>query len=203
MDESTLAEGVAILAGRDPDLAQIIQRFGPPPLWAREPGFATLLQIILEQQVSLASARAAYRRLEGVVPAITPENFLRLEDVTLREVGFSRQKTGYGRALASALIDGTFDLAGLSELPDDRARDVLVGLRGVGPWTADTYLLIALGRPNVWPAGDIALQAAIREVKRLPKRPSPGEIVEVAEVWQPWRAVAARILWFHYLGGRE
>ena len=202
LEEATLAEGVAVLSKRDLDLAGIVQRFGPPPLWARKPGFATLLQIILEQQVSLASARAAYGRLEGVIPAITPEHFLGLDDVTLREVGFSRQKAGYGRTLASALIDETLDLAGLARLPDEAARNTLVGLRGVGLWTADTYLLMALGRPDVWPAGDIALQAAVREVKQLAHRPSHDEMVELAEGWRPWRAVAARILWVHYLGGR-
>lgn len=197
-----LAEGTAILSAQDPDLAATVRRFGPPPMWARKPGFATLLQIILEQQVSLASARAAYDRLRAVIPAVTPENFLTLDDATLRKAGFSRQKAGYGRSLASALVGGSFDLAVIAELPDDQARDTLIGLRGVGPWTADTYLLIALGRPDVWPAGDIALQAAVRDVKGMPTRPSHGEMVAVAEAWRPWRSVAARILWFHYLGGR-
>lgn len=202
LEESTLAEGVACLSARDSDLAGIVERFGPPPLWDRNPGFATLLQIILEQQVSLASARAAYGRLEAACPAVTPENFVTLDDATLREVGFSRQKSGYGRNLALALIDQTLDLASLAGLPDLAARDALVGLKGIGPWTADTYLLMALGRPDVWPAGDIALQTAVREVKRLQHRPSHDEMVELAEAWRPWRAVAARILWFHYLGGR-
>ncbi|MGZ8754937.1 MAG: DNA-3-methyladenine glycosylase family protein [Acidimicrobiia bacterium] len=197
-----LAEGTAILSARDPDLAATVRRFGPPPMWARKPGFATLLQIILEQQVSLASARAAYDRLRAVIPAVTPENFLTLDDATLRKAGFSRQKAGYGRFLASALVGGSLDLAVIAELPDEQARDTLIGLRGVGPWTADTYLLIALGRPDVWPAGDIALQAAVRDVKGMPTRPSHDEMVEVAEAWRPWRSVAARILWFHYLGGR-
>jgi len=200
--ESQLAEAASVLSARDPDLAATVKRFGPPPMWARRPGFATLLQIILEQQVSLASARAAYKRLSAAIPAVTPENFLTLDDETLRTVGFSRQKAGYGRFLASALVDGSFDLDAVASLSDDHARDALVGLRGVGPWTADTYLLMALGRPDVWPAGDIALQAAVREVKGMQTRPSYDEMVEVAEEWRPWRSVAARILWFHYLGGR-
>jgi DNA-3-methyladenine glycosylase II len=200
--ESQLAEAASVLSARDPDLAATVKRFGPPPMWARRPGFATLLQIILEQQVSLASARAAYNRLSVAIPAVTPENFLTLDDETLRTVGFSRQKAGYGRFLASALVDGSFDLDAVASLSDDHARDALVGLRGVGPWTADTYLLMALGRPDVWPAGDIALQSAVREVKGMQTRPSYDEMVEVAEEWRPWRSVAARILWFHYLGGR-
>ncbi|MDH3260400.1 MAG: DNA-3-methyladenine glycosylase 2 family protein [Acidimicrobiia bacterium] len=202
LSETVLAEGAAILSERDPDLAGVVRRYGPPPLWAREPCFATLLQIILEQQVSLASARAAYGRLDGVIPAVTPEAFLTLDDATLRAVGFSRQKAGYGRSLAAALIDGSFDLDAVAGLPDERAREELVGLKGVGPWTADTYLLMALGRPDVWPAGDIALQAAVRDLKNLPARPSHDEMVGLAEVWRPLRAVAARILWFHYLGGK-
>jgi DNA-3-methyladenine glycosylase II len=201
LEESTLAEGVACLSRRDSDLAGIVERFGLPPLWDRNPGFATLLQIILEQQVSLASARAAYGRLEAAVPAVTPANFLALDDATLREVGFSRQKAGYGRNLALALIEETLDLSALAGLPDEAARDALAGLKGIGPWTADTYLLMALGRPDVWPAGDVALQTAVREVKQLQHRPSHDEMVELAEAWRPWRAVAARILWFHYLGG--
>ena len=200
--ESQLAEAASVLSARDPDLAATVKHFGPPPMWARRPGFATLLQIILEQQVSLASARAAYKRLSAAIPAVTPENFLTLDDETLRTVGFSRQKAGYGRFLASVLVDGSFDLDAVASLSDDHAREVLVGLRGVGPWTADTYLLMALGRPDVWPAGDIALQAAVREVKGMQTRPSYDEMVEVAEEWRPWRSVAARILWFHYLGGR-
>jgi DNA-3-methyladenine glycosylase II len=128
---------------------------------------------------------------------------LTLNDVRLREVGFSRQKAGYGRFLAAALIDGTFDLAAVADLSDDQARRQLIGLRGVGSWTADTYLLMALGRPDVWPAGDIALQTAARDVKGLPARPSHDEMVALAEGWRPWRAIAARILWFHYLGGRR
>ncbi len=202
LQESALQEGVAVLSRRDADLAASVRQHGQPPMWARQPGFATLLNIILEQQVSLASARAAYGRLAALIPAVTPEHFLTLDDVRLREVGFSRQKAGYGRFLASALIDGTFDLAAMAELSDERARQELIELKGIGSWTADTYLLMALGRRDVWPAGDIALQTAMQDIKSLPARPSQTEMIELAEGWRPWRAVAARILWFHYLGGR-
>ena len=202
LDKAALAEGVGILSERDSDLAASVRRYGLPPLWSREPGFATLLQIILEQQVSLASARAAYDRLDVVIPAVTPENFLSLDDATLRAVGFSRQKAGYGRAMATALIAGSFDIDGLANLSDEHARDSLVGQRGVGLWTADIYLLMVLGRPDVWPAGDIALQTAMSDLKSLPTRPSQEEMIELAEEWRPWRAVAARILWYHYLGGK-
>ena len=202
LNHARLAEGIGILSGRDPDLAATVHRFGPPPLWAREPGFATLLQIILEQQVSLASARAAYDRLADSIPSVTPENFLLLDDTTLRGVGFSRQKARYGRVLASAIIDGSFDLTAVARRPDEQARKALMSLTGVGAWTADTYLLMALLRPDVWPAGDIALQASLHDLKGLASRPSPKALIDLAEPWRPWRAVAARILWFHYLGGR-
>lgn len=201
LNEATLAEGAAILAERDPDLADTVRRYGPPPLWAREPGFATLLEIILEQQVSLASAEAAYARLLEVVGLLTPDAFLALDDPTLRQVGFSRQKARYGRLLAQALVTGSIDLETIARLEDHAARQALTALQGVGPWTADTYLLMALLRPDVWPAGDIALQTAVRELKSLPTRPSAEEMTDLAEPWRPWRAVAARILWFHYLGG--
>ena len=199
---TSLAEGVGVLAARDPDLAGVVEQYGSPPLWGRDPGFATLLKIILEQQVSLASAAAAYERLLDVLGSLTPGAFLALDDTTLRRVGFSRQKTRYGRMLAEALLDGSLDLESIERLDDDQARESLTSLKGIGPWTADTYLLMALGRPDVWPAGDIALQAAVQDLKGRPARPSPDEMIELAAPWRPWRAVAARILWFHYLGGQ-
>ncbi len=203
LDETTLAEGATTLTDQDPDLAGVVHRYGTSPLWSREPGFATLLKIILEQQVSLASARAAYDRLVNAVPSVRPEHFLSLDDMALRAIGFSRQKASYGRHLARALLDGSLDLEMIERLDDDAARTTLTSLKGIGPWTADTYLLMALKRPDVWPAADVALQAAVSDVKGLPFRPSTEAMVDVAEPWRPWRAVAARILWFHYLRGRE
>ena len=202
LTEATLQEGVTELAGRDPDLGRAVDRYGPPPLWDRKPGFATLLKTILEQQVSLASAAAAFDRLMEVVGVLTPESFLAQDDATLRQAGFSRQKARYGRILSSALMDESLDLEVIGDLGDDEAREALTALTGIGLWTADTYLLMALRRPDVWPAGDIALQAAVADLKGLPARPSPEEMIELAEAWRPWRAVAARILWFHYLDGR-
>jgi DNA-3-methyladenine glycosylase II len=190
------------LCERDADLAGVVARFGPPPLWARAPGFATLIQIVLEQQVSLASARAAYERLVAVIGPPTPDRFLSLDDGALRAVGFSRQKAGYVRLLARALSAGELDLARFDALADADARAGLMSLKGIGAWSADIYLLMALGRADVWPSGDIALAAAAREVKRLGTRPSPEELTQIAERWRPWRAVAARVLWHHYLSTR-
>ena len=199
LTEFTLYEAVTELAQRDPDLGAVVARHGPPPLWAREPGFPTLVLLILEQQVSLASARAAYNRLVAATGTVTPAGLLALSDDELRAAGFSRQKTGYARALAQAILDGAFDPDGLADLDDDGVRCELTSLKGIGPWTAEIYLLMVLRRPDAWPAGDLALAAAAQQVKGLAARPSPAELVELAEAWRPWRAAAARILWHHYL----
>lgn len=202
LTEELLARGVRILSRRDPDLARIVKTHGPPPMWARRPGFSTLIHIILEQQVSLASARAAYLRLRAAISPITPRRFLTLSDARLKAVGFSRQKTGYGRGLARAILDGQLDLDGLKRLDDASARSALLALRGIGPWTADIYLLMALRRPDVWPHGDLALAVAAQRVKSLSARPSYDELASMSDAWRPWRAVAARLLWHDYLSRR-
>ncbi len=197
----SLLEAVRALGAGDPALAASVERFGPPPLWAREASFATLVHMILEQQVSLASARAAFDRLRAELGEITPARFLALDDGALRRMGFSRQKTGYARDLALAMTDG-FDLARLVRLPDDVARVELMRLRGVGRWTADVFLTMCLLRPDVWPHGDQALATGAMEVFGLAERPTFDELSTLAERWRPYRAVGARILWHHYLGVR-
>ena len=198
LTDESLRTAVETLAAFDSDLARVVAAFGCPPLWGRRPGFPTLLHIILEQQVSLASAPAAFDRLAAAGP-VTPENLLRLNDTELRVIGFSRQKAGYARGLALALASGELDLEALAEIEDRTAHRMLVGLKGIGPWTADIYLLMALGRPDIWPVGDIALLQAMQELKRLPQRPSNEMALTIAEGWRPWRAAAARILWHWYL----
>jgi DNA-3-methyladenine glycosylase II len=198
---ATLPDALADLTGRDLRLARIVAEFGPPPLWARKPGFPTLLRIILEQQVSLASARAAFDRLLAVATPLTPERFLELDDVTLKTAGFSRQKTRYGRELARAILSGDLDLAALAALDDHAVHAELTKIVGIGRWTADIYLLMALCRPDAWPAGDLALAIAARGAFDLPSVPSPSELTALGEPWRPWRAVAARILWHFYLSG--
>jgi DNA-3-methyladenine glycosylase II len=194
----TLRSAARRLADGDPALAASYRRFGPPPLWAREPSYATLVHLILEQQVSLASAQAAFDRLAGALGAVEPAPFLALDDAELRAIGFSRQKAGYARDLALALTDG-FDLDALAALPDDDVRARLVALRGIGRWTADVYLTMCLLRPDVWPHGDQALATAAMEVSGSPRRPTFAQLGEAAERWRPYRAVAARMLWHHYL----
>jgi len=199
LDHESLLRAVQLLSRRDPDLGRVVRRFGPPPMWAREGGFSTLLHIILEQQVSLASARAAHNKLLEAASPLTPQCFLELNDATLKSVGFSRQKTGYGRHLAESIIEGRLDLDALHSMSDADVRSELVRIKGIGQWTADVYLLMVLRRPDIWPIGDLALAAAAQSVKRLKSRPTPQMLEEIGKAWRPWRAVAARILWHHYL----
>lgn len=198
-DKDSLARAVRSLARRDPDLAAVVRQHGTPPLWDREPGFATLLHMILEQQVSLASALAAFNKLKAALGTVTPERFLTLDDDQLKAIGFSRQKTRYGRILAQAVLDGTLDFDALHVLPDDAVSAALTALTGIGRWTADVYLLMVLRRCDVLPVGDLALLIAAQRVKRLPTRPTPAEFEALAEPWRPHRAAAARVLWHFYL----
>ena len=202
LTDATLALAVGELAERDPALGAVVERFGLPPMWAREPGFPTLINVMLEQQVSLASAKAAFERLCAARDPLTPASFLELDDQELFEIGFSRQKTRYGRELARSIMSGAVDLDALRDLDDDGVDAALTSVVGFGPWTATLYRLMVLLRPDAWPAGDIALAQAIAEVRRLPHRPAASEMLALAEGWRPWRAVAARILWHHYLSVR-
>jgi len=202
LNENVFAQGVRLLADGDAHLAEVVQKYGPPPLWVRDPGFPTLVHIILEQQVSLASAKAAFARLNAAVRPLTPGRFLKLTDAELLRIGFSRQKTLYTRLLAESLARRYFDLRELHNLQDDAARKMLVVFKGIGKWTADIYLLSALRRPDIWPTGDLALATAVQEVKRLRRRPSPEKLEKMSAPWKPWRAVAARLFWHHYLSKR-
>lgn len=202
LTEADLPAAVAVLAARDPGLATIAARLGVPPLWAREPGFPTLVHLILEQQVSLASAKAAFDRLVVATDPLTPASLLRLDDVELLAIGFSRQKTRYARALAESVTSGVLDLDALPGLEDDEVDRRLTTVPGIGPWTATIYRLMVLLRPDAWPVGDIALAQAVAETRGLGGRPTQDELRTMAEAWRPWRAVAARMLWHHYLSVR-
>jgi DNA-3-methyladenine glycosylase II len=203
LTDKNFAYGLKVIASRDSDLADILQALGSPPLWVREPGFATLIQIILEQQVSLASAKAVFARLQQSILPITPENFLTLNDDQIKKVGFSRQKALYGRLLAESIITGKLDLLTLNAMDDEDVRSVLKKSKGIGDWTIDIYLLMALQRPDSLPKGDLGLALAIQKVKRLEQRPTPKEIETIAENWRPWRALATRLLWHYYLNERS
>ena len=194
-----LGRAVEWLAVRDKSLAGIVERHGLPPVWPREPGFATLLHIILEQQVSLASARAAFDRLCHAIGPPAPRAFLTLGEVELKTIGFSRQKTRYGRELAQEIVAGRLDLEQLGSKGDDDVRVALTRLPGIGNWTADIDLLLALGRPDAFAPTDLALQIAVQRLRKLPARPTPVECAVIAENWRPYRAGAARLLWHAYL----
>lgn len=188
------------LAQADPAIAAALAEHGPPTYWTRPPGFATLALFILEQQVSLASAEATFRRLTDAEGRLTTEHLLGLED--LRALGVSRQKERYLRALAVAVSDGDLDLEGLAGLSDAAVRAALTALPGIGLWTADVYLLAVLQRPDLWPVGDRALQVAAAEALSLPAAPGAVELERIGERWRPQRSSAARILWHGYLRRR-
>lgn len=161
------------------------------------------MRIVLEQQVSLSSAKATYGRLRAALGDVTAQRVAELEVADLRALGITRQKADYCRNLALLLITGQLDLGEIAAADDDTARRRLREVRGIGPWTADIYLLMALRRPDVWPEGDLALVSAARQVKRLRKTPTPRRLCAIAERWRPWRSVAARVLWHFYLSHRD
>jgi len=186
------------LAAGDERLLTVVSNHGLPPLWDRPPGFETLLQIILEQQVSLASAKACYDKLCIRLKNVTPRNLLLLNDAEMKRIGFSRQKTAYARHLAEAVVNKTIVLDDLIDRPDHEVKFELMHLKGVGEWTSDIYLLMALLRPDVMPKGDIALHTAWHKLSGE-SRPTANEFLEIAERWRPYRSVAARMLWHFYL----
>jgi len=198
-----LAHAAKRLAARDADLARLLDADGVPPMWGRRPGFSCLIHMILEQQVSLASARACFDKLRAMTGRLTPRSFLALTDAQLKRAGFSRQKMEYCRGLAEAVHSRRLDLRRLNRQSDDKVQAGLTAIKGIGTWTAEVYLLMALKRPDVWPVGDLALAVAAKDVKRLRRRPQPERLQEVAEPWRPWRSVAARMLWQHYLKQRN
>lgn len=191
--EEDLAEGAHWLAGRDARFARLLDATGPLPLRRRPAGFAALLDIIMAQQVSVASANAIWARLEGA-GLTAPAPILAAGEEGLRACGLSRQKVRYALALAGAGMD--FD--GLAGQPDAHVIDRLDSLPGVGRWTAEIYAMFALGRADVFAPGDLALQEAARALFDLADRPSERALRQMAEDWSPWRAVAARALWAYY-----
>jgi DNA-3-methyladenine glycosylase II len=202
LTRALLGEGAHALAARDADLARIHRRLGDPPIWGRRPGFAALIRIILEQQVSLRSAAAMYHRIEAHAGGMTPHALERIGVAGLRRLGVTRQKAAYCHGLARRVTDGTLDLSAIARSPDEEGRRLLLDVPGLGPWSVDIYYLMALRRPDVWPRGDLALAIALRDVKGLPALPSFEQQLQLSQPWAPWRSVAARILWADYLSKR-
>ena len=170
-------------------------------MWGRRPGFNTLLRIVLEQQVSLVSARAMYERLRANVDPFEAATFIERGEIYLRSLGMTRQKAHYAIQVAQAFTSG--DLKLISRLNDEEAHAALTRIKGVGPWTANIYLLMALRRPDIWPDGDIALATAAMKVWKMKQRPTFADLARMAEAWQPYRSVAARMLWQYYLAERK
>lgn len=188
------------LAAREPALGAVLRAHGPPPEWRRPTGFRTLARIVLEQQVSLASAATLFRRVDRELPGgLRPRPILRAGEAGLRDRGLTRQKAAYLVALAARTQDEPRWLARVARADDAEATRLLIEVKGIGPWSAAIYLLMALRRPDVWPPGDLALHIAMADLLALRERPDSATAVTIAERWRPHRALAARILWHHYL----
>jgi len=195
-----IQRAVTELSAVDDDLAAIAKRHGPPPVWGRPAGFATLTRMILEQQVSLKAAATIYRRLGAQVGGrVTAHRLAACDIADLRAAGITGQKSSYIIGLAQAIAGGDIDLSDLARRDDDEVRRRLMELRGIGVWTSDVYLLMVLRRPDIWPVGDLALAISAQRVKRLRSRPDDKRLVRMARRWRPWRSVAARLLWQDYL----
>lgn len=202
LDAATFRLGVELLAEEDEHLARVVDRWGLPDFWERRPGFRTLVLLILEQQVTLESGAAMYTRLARLVGEVTPRSVLAAGEAGLRSIGVTRQKAGYLTELSRRLADGELDLQSLEGIPSEDARRILLCVKGVGPWTADAYLLSASRRPDIWPVGDRALQVGTGEAIGMRGIPDEEELEVLSEPWRPIRAVAARLIWHSYLSER-
>jgi len=196
---SNFHEMCDFLANCDQHLKSIIENHGYPPMWNRENTFETLVHIILEQQVSLASALAALHKLKEKITEITPENILSLTDAEMRECYVSRQKNTYIKSLANSILERKINLEKFQKMSDEKIRETLISLKGIGNWTIDIYLMLALQRTDVFPIGDLAAVNALKKIKRLPPKISREEIITISEEWKPLRTVATMILWHYYL----
>ncbi|MEJ7685181.1 MAG: DNA-3-methyladenine glycosylase 2 family protein [Segetibacter sp.] len=187
------------MAGKDEDLRKIILQYGYPPLWSRKPTFKTLIHFILEQQVLLASAKAALVKLQALTGSITAPKLAKLTDEELKNCYFSRQKVIYARSVANAILTKKLSLKKLADQPDEVVRTELKRLKGIGEWTADVFLMISLHRTNCFPAGDAALISSLKQIKKLPAHTTKEEILLIAQLWQPYRTIASYLLWHAYL----
>jgi DNA-3-methyladenine glycosylase II len=199
LSQAALNEGIDRLAQVDQDVARALVRVGYPAPRQREPGFATLLRIMVAQQLSTRSAAAIWVRLEAAcAPAVTAERYLALDEATFRTIGFSRQKMAHGRSLAEAVAAGELDLQALATMPEADAIAAISARRGFGRWSAEIYLLFALGRADIFPADDLGLQVGMQRLKRLEARPNRKAMDQLVEPWRPLRGCGAIFLWHYY-----
>ncbi|MFK7862323.1 MAG: DNA-3-methyladenine glycosylase [Granulosicoccus sp.] len=203
LTDSVMQESLDILCGRDELLADIYQQYGKPPLWSRQQNFATLVHIILEQKVSLSSANAVMSRVRNVCPGMKVSAFLSVPDADLRKAGVSASKVSYCQSIARSLASGELSLPDLRKLDNNEVIAKLTSVRGIGPWTAGVYLMMALRRPDAWASGDRALVVSYAECAGLDEVPSYPELDKLANSWSPHRATAARLLWHAYLTKRN
>ncbi|MEM7169897.1 MAG: DNA-3-methyladenine glycosylase [Pseudomonadota bacterium] len=196
--DNSLRPALEALSDVDADMARLYRSCGLPPVRGTEPGFAGLISIIVGQQVSTHAAAAILDRLRQALPKTTADGFLELTEQDLRDAGFSRAKIRYGRALADAVVAGDLDFGALDQMEDEEVMTALMGVPGIGRWSAEVYLLFAMKRPDVWPAGDLAVVVALQKAKGLPERPTEKEMRRLAEAWRPHRSAAARLLWHAY-----
>jgi DNA-3-methyladenine glycosylase II len=197
-NERDVAAGIRALIRADVRFQRVYKVTGQPPLRRRDSGFEALLRIITDQQISLHAGEAIWSRFAKTVGSVRPETIVAKSEADLLAVGQSRAKVRTIRAVSRAVLDGSLDLDRLERLDDEAAACELMSIKGIGPWTADIYLLSCLGRPDVWPAGDVALQTGAQLALGLETRPNTRELSELAQAWRPWRAVAARLLWAYY-----
>jgi len=200
--EDQLRSAAAALAAREPRFASVIATHGVPPLRRTSGGLKTLLRIVTDQMISLRAGEAIWRRVEPALHPFSAETIARTQPSALMALGLSGAKARTFIAVAASVAEGRFEFGELKDFSDGEARAALLSLKGIGPWTADLYLLTALGRADAWPAGDLALQVAAQDLLALAERPDARMLDRLGGAWQPWRAVAARLLWSHYRGLR-
>lgn len=203
MNESSLKRDLDALAERDPDVATGLGLVGYPAPRSGAHGFQTLLSIIVSQQISKEAAASIKQRVDALLPNRSAADLLALDDMTLKGAGLSRPKVAYARALAVEIAEGRFDVDALPEMSDDDAIAAITGLKGFGRWSAEIYCMFSLGRPDIFPAGDLALQEALRRLKGLPDRPRPAAARAITEPWSPWRSAASVFLWHYYRGAPQ
>lgn len=201
--EADISEGIDALVKIDPMIADIYRITGMPPLRLREPGFGGLLRIVSGQQVSVASATAIWNRIEAKIKPMSAERMARVDEKTLRTCGFSGPKIRTTRAVTTAILDGSLDLAIIAELSIEDAMAMLCAVKGIGSWTAEIYLMFCLGHRDIWPGGDLALQVALQDAYGLDQRPGVEACAAMVERWSPWRGVAARLFWAYYAVRRK
>lgn len=193
-------EDIGKLKKKDKTISFVIEKHGNPPNWKRDPGFISLSRIILEQQVSLESAYAHFKKLDDYVKSFSPKELLNLTDVEMRECQISRQKASYLRALANAIIDNQLNLVDLGDMDEDVIRKELMAIKGIGKWTSDVYLMFCLQRKDIFPLGDIAVVKSVKELYRIESR---EDVLAVSETWIPFRSLGSFCMWNYYLKSRN